>query len=181
MRNDAKVFRFCRSKCHKHFKAKHNPRKMKWTKAYRKAAGKEMVVDSTFAFEKRRNCPVRYDRDLVVKTVQAMKKIDSIKEARKERFYKERMLKAHLKQLDPAKREIEKHSVLLHGPHIPETQERSQAMEDVFATLPAQQSVAEKLREHEKQQATVTQDVEMMDVEQRVPLRRVRKLKATAH
>ena len=65
VRNDAKVFRFCKSKCHKNFKMKRNPRKVRWTKAFRKAAGKEMTVDSTLEFEKRRNVPVRYDRTLV--------------------------------------------------------------------------------------------------------------------
>ena len=91
VRNDSKVFRFCRSKCHKNFKLKRNPRKMKWTKAFRKAAGKEMTVDSTYDFEKRRNKPVRYDRQLMGQTVRAMQKVQNIKAKRQERFYKNRM------------------------------------------------------------------------------------------
>ncbi|OBT52394.1 hypothetical protein VE04_07816 [Pseudogymnoascus sp. 24MN13] len=57
VRNDARLFRFCRSKCHKNFKMKRNPRKLKWTKAFRKSAGKEMVVDSTLTFAARRSVP----------------------------------------------------------------------------------------------------------------------------
>lgn len=82
VRNDSKVFRFCRSKCHKNFKMRRNPRKVKWTKAFRRAAGKEMTVDATFEFEKRRNVPVRYDRQQMQTTLVAMKRVLEIREQR---------------------------------------------------------------------------------------------------
>ncbi|KAJ6502481.1 ribosomal protein L24e-domain-containing protein [Mycena sanguinolenta] len=110
VRNDAKVFRFCTSKCHKNFKMKRNPRKVRWTKAFRKAAGKEMTIDSTIDFEKRRNIPVRYDRELVQTTLKAMKRVGEIKKRRELAFWKTRMAlardkhRAHRrKKLDAAK------------------------------------------------------------------------------
>ncbi|KAK0548557.1 ATPase-activating ribosome biosynthesis protein [Tilletia horrida] len=94
VRGDSKVFMFCKSKCHKNFKMKRNPRKVRWTKAFRKAAGKEMTVDSTLEFEKRRNVPVRYNRDLMAATLAAMKRIQEIKARRERAFYRARMAKA---------------------------------------------------------------------------------------
>ena len=70
---------------------KRNPRKLKWTKAYRKNAGKEMVVDSTLQFAARRNVPVRYDRELFAKTLKAMERIGEIRSRRERLFYKKRM------------------------------------------------------------------------------------------
>jgi large subunit ribosomal protein L24e len=90
VRNDCKVFQFCRAKCHRAFQKKRNPRKVKWTKASRKAGGKELKVDSTFEFEKRRNKPVRYDRDLMSATISAMKRVSEIQKARESRFYDKR-------------------------------------------------------------------------------------------
>lgn len=100
VRNDCKTFRFCRSKCHRAFKHKRNPRKVRWTKAFRKAAGKEMKVDTTFDFERRRNMPVKYDRDLMSKTIVAMKRVAEIRQRREAQFIKNRIAagKAQVKQ-----------------------------------------------------------------------------------
>lgn len=70
---------------------KRNPRKLKWTKAFRKSAGKEMVVDSTLTFAARRNVPVRYNRDLVATTLKAMSRVSEIRQRRERVFYKKRM------------------------------------------------------------------------------------------
>ncbi|KAJ5888416.1 Ribosome biogenesis protein RLP24 [Penicillium taxi] len=94
VRNDARQFRFCRSKCHKNFKMKRQPRKLKWTKSHRAARGKEMIVDSSLVlsqFAKKRNVPVKYDRNLVAATVQAMKRVEEIRQKRERVFTKRRL------------------------------------------------------------------------------------------
>ncbi|ODQ66290.1 hypothetical protein NADFUDRAFT_45795 [Nadsonia fulvescens var. elongata DSM 6958] len=113
VRNDAKEFRFCRSKCHKNFKMKRNPRKLKWTKAFRKAAGKEMVVDSTLSFSARRNVPVRYNRDLVETTLQGMSRIEEIRLKRERAFYKNRMRGNKERQREEDRKLVESNPELL--------------------------------------------------------------------
>jgi len=113
VRNDCKMFKFCRSKCHRLFKAKKNPRKLRWTKASRMAKGKEMSVDNSLAFEKRRNEPIRYNRDVVVNTIQAMKRIEEIKDKRKQRFFERRMNKAKAQKQTALEKEIGKNLELI--------------------------------------------------------------------
>ncbi|KAL8903760.1 MAG: hypothetical protein Q9207_003720 [Kuettlingeria erythrocarpa] len=60
-------------------------------KSFRKAAGKEMVVDSTLQFAARRNIPVRYNRDHVAMTLKAMQRVSEIRAKRERVFYKNRM------------------------------------------------------------------------------------------
>mmetsp|Transcript_2917 Transcript_2917/g.4482 ORF Transcript_2917/g.4482 Transcript_2917/m.4482 type:complete len:166 (-) Transcript_2917:117-614(-) len=108
VRNDCKVFEFCRSKCHRNFNRKRNPRKMKWTKAFRKNAGKEMTVDTTFEFEKRRNRPVKYNRETMEHTLRAMKKVSEVQSKRQDMFYKMRMRAHQVKQREVIKAEIKK-------------------------------------------------------------------------
>jgi len=118
VRNDCKTFRFCRAKCHKHFKMKHNPRKLKWTKASRKLRGKEMTMDATFEFEKKRNTPVRYNRTLWIKTIQAMKRIDEIRQNRKVRFHKQRLAEQLKARIPSAKKEIAKNKDIMSIPTV---------------------------------------------------------------
>ena len=49
-----------------------------------------MTCDPVLDFEKKRNVPVRYNRTLMVTTIQAMKRIDEIREARKRRLWERR-------------------------------------------------------------------------------------------
>ena len=79
-----------------------NTVQLKWTKAFRKAHGKEMVVDSTLQFAARRNVPVRYNREHVETTIKAMERIAEIRARRERAFYKRRMAgnKARQRELD---------------------------------------------------------------------------------
>ncbi|EPX72808.1 60S ribosomal protein [Schizosaccharomyces octosporus yFS286] len=107
VRNDSKVFRFCRSKCHKNFKMKRNPRKVAWTKSYRKAHGKEMVYDKALAVSAaRRNVPVRYDRNVVATTLTAMKRSADIHAKRERMFFKKRLSGKKSQQLAEARKLI---------------------------------------------------------------------------
>ena len=128
VRNDSKTFRFCRSKCHRNFNRKRNPRKVAWTKAYRKTRGKELAVDATFEFEKRRNRPVKYDRNLMGKTIVAMQRVQSIKEKREGRFHANRMKDAKAEKVAQARVEIEKHAELL----APAAARREEMMQNVL-------------------------------------------------
>ena len=86
---------------------------MAWTKSYRKTRGKEMAIDSTFEFEKRRNRPVKYNRELMGKTIMAMQRVQNVKEQREARFFANRMLDAKAEKKEQARADLEKHIELL--------------------------------------------------------------------
>ncbi|DBB16768.1 hypothetical protein WJX82_010925 [Trebouxia sp. C0006] len=144
VRNDASVFNFCRSKCHKNFKMKRNPRKVKWTKAYRKLAGKELAEDTTFEMERQRNKPVKYNRELVHKSVKAMQKVEEVRVARQDRFHEARMKRAAKQQNRADQKELETGIDLIEAP------------------------VA---RLHREQQAQAEAEVQPMAVEQAEPVK----------
>lgn len=90
-----------------------NPRKLGWTKAFRRAHGKEMTVDSTLSLQARRNIPVRYDRDLLNETLSAMERISEIRQKRERRFYQARMKGNRRRQLEEDRKLVRENAHLL--------------------------------------------------------------------
>ena len=110
------IFRFCRSKCHKLFKRKKNPRKTRWTKAFRKANNKELTFDPAFEFEKKRDAPPKYSRDLWSKTMEAMKKVEEIKQKRQARFMFERFKQANRIEKERDRNIVKKNLSMIRSP-----------------------------------------------------------------
>ena len=92
---------------------KRNPRKLAWTKSFRRAHGKEMTVDSTLTFAQRRNIPVRYNRDLVQTTLKAMSRVSEIRARRERAFYKARMRGNKQRQREDDRKLVEENQHLL--------------------------------------------------------------------
>ncbi|KAK8211570.1 ATPase-activating ribosome biosynthesis protein [Zalaria obscura] len=103
---------------------KRNPRKLAWTKAFRRAHGKEMTVDSTLSFAARRNVPVRYNRDLVATTLKAMQRVSEIRAKRERQFYRNRMAGNKERQREADRKLVAENQHLLP----PEEREKARAM-----------------------------------------------------
>merc|ERR1712189_158658 len=96
-----------------------NPRKVRWTKAFRKSNGKELTIDPSLEFEKKRNTPMVYNREMWSKTVDAVKRIEEIKTKRQNHFIKNRLKvgKKLAKEVDM--KEIQKNIKLIQTPVKP--------------------------------------------------------------
>ena len=145
VRNDSKMFRFCRSKCHRAFKAKKNPRKIRWTKAYRKTHGKELVTDPIYDFEKIKDTTIKYDRKVWVDTIQAMGKIEELKKKKEDKFFERRMKRDEKDKKKQMKSNLIKHSVLISDPKIREKVEKLKEEEDEKRKLKEEKNKNENL------------------------------------
>ena len=146
VRNDGKMFRFCRSKCHRNFKAKKNPRKIRWTKAYRKTHEKELVTDPVYDFEKIRNTPIKYNREIWTDTVQAMDKLAKIRKYREDRFFERRMRRAKHDKKEMIKSDLIKHEQLIADPVIREKVDKLREKREEKRKLKEEQKKIEKIK-----------------------------------
>jgi len=116
VRNDSNVFRFCRSKCHKLFAMRRNPRKTEWTRICRHVKGKELANDHVHVFEKKMKTPLIYNRELVEQTVDAMPRILMLRKKREGAFIKNRILASREESKARDMKHIETYKRLLEQP-----------------------------------------------------------------
>jgi len=76
-------------------------------------AGKEMTCDTTLLFGARRNVPQRYDRELVNKTLDAIRHISEIRARRERAFYKKRMVGKRAREIAQARKLVAENEHLL--------------------------------------------------------------------
>lgn len=161
------IFKFCRSKCHKAFKKRKNPRKTKWTKAFRKTAGKELTVDPSFEFETRRNVPIKYSRDLWEKTVGAIKRVSEIKEKRSGLYVMQRLRKGRQKEIEMDVKDVQKNMSLIRSPAagLRERKAKEAAIEAAMMDQDDEENIeyvdAKQLEKQLAQQAAMESDEEM--------------------
>merc|ERR1712224_24810 len=90
--------------------------------------------------EKRRNVPVRYNRDLWVKTIKAMQTVDRIRTIRRARFHKARLATERKARIRMAEMEIAKNEDLLKMPSAAEN--RKKFKESILARSKAKEVVS---------------------------------------
>jgi len=74
------------------------------------------IQDRVYEFEKKRNVPVKYNRELWQTTVKAMKQIAEIRHKREAQFIKNRLRVGQMAELENERKNIEKHIHLIKGP-----------------------------------------------------------------
>lgn len=117
-----------------------------------------MQVDASFEFEKRRNRPVKYDRDLMGQTIVAMQKVDEIKNRRQVRFHDSRQKDAKILSKQQARAELEQSIELL----APAVANRQAVMKNVVDA--ARQRIA--ARKKPASQLRAQSSAETMDTSQ---------------
>lgn len=113
------------------FKHKKNPRKTRWTKAFRKSHAKELVLDPAFEFEKQRDAPPKYSRELWQQTTEAMKRIEEIKAKRQAHFMLKRFQKANEIDKQRDRNIVEKNMSMIRAPHATKNRSRVVVKEDL--------------------------------------------------
>lgn len=112
-------------------------------------------MDSTIDFERRRHCPVKYNRELVQDTLKIMKRVEEIKTRRQRDLWQKRMDKVKVQEKRDAVHAL-KHNI----DWIESVEVKHQARDDMLAVQDEIQKKREVRREAAKKRAKKEREVE---------------------
>lgn len=75
-----------------------------------------MAIDPSFEFEKRRHTPLKYDRQTWTKAVEAMKKVELIKQKRQGAYIMQRLRKGRELEQERDVKEVQRDLSLIKSP-----------------------------------------------------------------
>lgn len=78
--------------------------------------GKELAIDPSFEFEKRRHTPLKYDRQTWTKAIEAMKKVEQIKQKRQATYIMQRLRKGREIEQERDVKEVQRDLSLIKSP-----------------------------------------------------------------
>lgn len=78
--------------------------------------GKELAIDPSFEFEKRRHTPLKYNREVWNKAVEAMKKVEQIKQKRQATHIMQRLRKGRELEQERDVKEVQRDLSLIKSP-----------------------------------------------------------------
>lgn len=106
-------------------------------------------MDPSFEFEKRRNVPVKYNRELWSKTVEAMKQVETIRQRRQNLHIMQRLRKGRELEQEIDVKEVQRDLPLIRSPAI---------------GLKKRMEQEEANEEHEQMEASSDEEVEELEV-----------------
>lgn len=128
-------------------------------------AGKELTIDPCFEFEKRRNVPVKYDRELWTKTIEGAKKINEIRERRERHFVMERLRKGTQREIHNDIRDVQKNISLIRAPEgIRKKDEESKDIEMEDGAEEEEEIVYMPAKEMEKKLSAGLMDIDTVKI-----------------
>lgn len=93
--------------------------------------GKELAIDPAFEFEKRRNEPIKYNREMWNKAVEAMKKVNKIKDKRQGAYIMQRLRKGRELEEERDIKEVQRDLSLIKSPAAGLKAQRDMETEEV--------------------------------------------------
>jgi large subunit ribosomal protein L24e len=107
-----------------------------------------MTIDATLDFEKRRNRPLKYNRERMEATIRAMKRIADIKHKREVDFYSYRFRGNRRREKAAALRELQQNISLIEAP----ASLRKKATVEITAVAPTKKKTITNKKKSASQQ-----------------------------